>query len=260
MPEATDTAFIVAIPARYAASRLPGKVLREVAGEPLLAHVYRRAVESGAGEVWVATDDERVERAARTFGARVVRSEAECASGGDRIAELASRRRWPDDAVVVNLQGDEPLMPGGLIRQVAEALVRRPDTDIATARTPIADEAEYRDPNVVKVVCDDAGDALYFSRSPVPHEREPGEDGLPVCGAWRHLGIYAYRVAALRRFAAAAPAALERSESLEQLRALALGMRIHVTEAESPPGPGVDTEADLERVASLLRDPLFIVG
>lgn len=246
--------FVVVIPARYTASRLPGKVLREVAGEPLLAHVYRRAVESGAGELWIATDDVRVERAARAFGARAALSGAECASGSDRIAELASRRGWPDDAVVVNLQGDEPLMPGDLIRQVAEALAHRPDMDIATARTRIASEAEYRDPNVVKVVCDDAGDALYFSRSPIPYGCEPAGDGLPACGAWRHLGIYAYRVAALRRFAAAAPAALERSESLEQLRALAMGMRIHVTEAESLPGPGVDTEADLERVASLLED------
>lgn len=244
--------FIVAIPARYAASRLPGKVLREIAGEPLLAHVYRRALESGAAEVWIATDDERVERAARGFGAEAVLSETECASGSDRIAELAAHLDWPDDTVVVNLQGDEPLMPGGLIRQVARALAERPECDIATARVRIETEDEYRDPNVVKVVCDDAGGALYFSRSSIPHRRDAA--GLPACGAWRHLGIYAYRVASLRRFAAAPPSALERSESLEQLRALAMGMRIHVAQAKDSPGPGVDTEADLDKVAALLRD------
>lgn len=249
-----DMSFIVAIPARYASTRLSGKVLREVGGEPLLAHVHRRALESGADAVWIATDDERVADAAREFGARAVLSKAECASGSDRIAELAARRDWPDDTVVVNLQGDEPLMPGELIRQVAQALAERPRADIATACTRIETGAEYRDPNVVKVVRDDAGDALYFSRAPIPHERGSGDDGLPLCGAWRHLGIYAYRAAALRRFAAAAPAALERSESLEQLRALAMGMRIHVAEAGVLPGPGVDTEADLERVASLLRE------
>lgn len=243
--------FVVAIPARYDSTRLPGKVLREVAGAPLLAHVYRRALESGAETVWIATDDERVERAARGFGARTARTAADCASGSDRIAELAAREDWPDDRVVVNLQGDEPLMPGELIRQVAGALAARPEADVATACTPIDSTEEYRDPNVVKVVRDHAGNALYFSRAPIPHRR--GDGGLPACGAWRHLGIYAYRVAALKRFAAAAPAPLERCESLEQLRALVLGMRIHVVEAAALPGPGVDTETDLERAAALLR-------
>jgi 3-deoxy-manno-octulosonate cytidylyltransferase (CMP-KDO synthetase) len=244
--------FVVAIPARYDSKRLPGKVLREIAGAPLLAHVYRRALESGAAAVWIATDDERVEQAARGFGARTARTGAECASGSDRIAELAAREGWSDDDVVVNLQGDEPLMPGELIRQVARALIERPGADVATACTPIDSAEEYRDPNVVKVVRDDAGDALYFSRAPIPHQRE--NRGLPACGAWRHLGIYAYRVAALKRFAAAAPAPLECCESLEQLRSLALGMRIHVVEAAALPGPGVDTEADLETAAALLRD------
>ncbi|MES1944328.1 3-deoxy-D-manno-octulosonate cytidylyltransferase [Salinisphaera sp. PC39] len=244
--------FVVAIPARYGATRLPGKVLREIAGEPLLAHVHRRALESGADEVWVATDDDRIEAAAVGFGARTARTSAACASGSDRIAELAAREAWPDDLAIVNLQGDEPLMPGALIRQVAEALIARPGADIATACTPIEELADYRDPNVVKVVRDDAGDALYFSRAPIPHQRGGG-NGLPAGGAWRHLGIYAYRAAALKRFAAAPPAALERCESLEQLRALALGMRIHVVEAAALPGPGVDTEEDLAAVAALLR-------
>lgn len=244
--------FVVAIPARYGATRLPGKVLREVAGEPLLAHVHRRALESGADAVWVVTDDDRIEAAAAGFGARTARTSAACVSGSDRIAELAAREAWPDDLAIVNLQGDEPLMPGALIRQVAEALIARPEADIATACTRIGDSAAYRDPNVVKVVRDDAGDALYFSRAPIPHQRGGG-DGLPDCCAWRHLGIYAYRAAALKRFAAAPPAALERSESLEQLRALALGMRIHVVEAATLPGPGVDTEDDLAAVAALLR-------
>lgn len=244
--------FIVAIPARYGATRLPGKVLREVAGESLLAHVYRRALESGAESVWIATDDERVARVARGLGAHTAHIDTDCASGSDRIAELAARQEWPDNGVVVNLQGDEPLMPGELIRQVAEALIERPGADIATACTPIDSLADYRDPNVVKVVCDDAGNALYFSRAPIPRRR--GSDELPDCGARRHLGIYAYRVAALRRFAAAPAAALERCEALEQLRALVLGMRIRVVDTTVPPGPGVDTEADLEKVAALLRE------
>lgn len=246
--------FIVAIPARYASSRLPGKVLLEAAGAPLLAHVYRRALESGADDVWVATDDQRIVAAAADFGARAALTSAACASGSDRIAELAAEQGWSDDTVVVNLQGDEPLMPGRLIGQVAAALIERPDADIATACTAINADRDFRDPNVVKVVRDDAGNGMYFSRAPIPYERDAaGIGALPPCGAWRHLGIYAYRVAALKRFAAAPAAALERCESLEQLRALALGMRIHVVEAAALPGPGVDTAADLEQVTRLLR-------
>lgn len=241
--------FRVVIPARYAASRLPGKVLRQLAGEPMLAHVYRRALESGAAEVWVACDDARILTAAQAFGARAMRTVGDHQSGTDRLAELAEREGWEDAAVVVNLQGDEPLMPGRLIAQVAAAVVG--PADIATACVPIQSLAEYRNPHAVKVVRDARGYALYFSRAPIPHGRD-GE-GLPAAGAFRHLGLYAYRVAALKRFAAGAPAALERSEQLEQLRALVMGMRIAVVEAQDAPCAGVDTAADLARVDRLLR-------
>lgn len=243
--------FRVVIPARYAATRLPGKVLRPLAGRPLLAHVHERACEAGADAVWVAADDDRILEAAAGFGARAARTDASHRSGTDRIAELAAREGWADDEVVVNLQGDEPLMPGVLIEQVASALLARPEADIATACTRIETLTEFTDPNAVKVVRDAAGYGMYFSRAPIPHVRDG--DGLPPDGAWRHLGIYAYRVAALRRFSRAAPVSLERCESLEQLRALVLGMRIFVVEAAELPGPGVDTEADLARVAAILE-------
>lgn len=243
--------FRVVIPARFGSTRLPGKVLLDLAGEPMLAHVHRRAVESGADGVWVATDDRRVLEAAVASGGQAEMTDPAHASGTDRIAELAARQGWADDDVVVNLQGDEPLMPGALIAQVAQALTDAPEADIATACVPIDDVAAYRDPHVVKVVRDRRGGALYFSRAPIPHWRDG--DGLPPAGAFRHLGIYAYRVGALRRFAAAPAEPLEQSEALEQLRALALGLRIQVVEAETLPGPGVDTEADLAEVAEALR-------
>lgn len=243
--------FRVVIPARFASSRLPGKVLRDLAGEPMLAHVHRRALESGADGVWVATDDRRVLEAAVAVGADAEMTDAAHASGTDRIAELAARRGWSDDQIVVNLQGDEPMMPGVLIAQVAKALVRDGDAAIATACVPLESVSDFHDPNVVKVVRDDRGYGLYFSRAPIPHRREG--DGLPQAGAMRHLGIYAYRVGALRQFSAAEPSTLEQSECLEQLRALALGLRIHVVEAAALPGPGVDTETDLSLVSAMLQ-------
>lgn len=242
--------FRVVIPARYAATRLPGKPLRELAGEPMLVHVLRRAQESGAGEVWVATDDQRIAAVAQGHGAAVQMTSRAHQSGTDRLAEVVQRQGWADDDIVVNLQGDEPLMQGALIARVAGAVTA--DSDIATACVPIETLAEYRDPNVVKLVCDEAGNALYFSRAPIPHRRDG--HGLPDAGAWRHLGLYAYRVAALKRFAAAQPTGLEQSEKLEQLRALGMGMRIVVVRAAVAPGPGVDTEADLARAASLLQE------
>lgn len=243
--------FRVVIPARFSSTRLAGKVLRDLAGEPMLAHVHRRALESGAQGVWVATDDRRVLEAALAAGAEAEMTDAAHQSGTDRIAELAARRGWSDDQVVVNLQGDEPLMPGALIAQVADALVSDADADIATACVPVATSDEYHDPNVVKVVRDQRGHGLYFSRAAIPHRRDGS--GLPRAGAMRHLGIYAYRVGALMRFANAPPEPLEQSECLEQLRALAMGLRIRVVEATALPGPGVDTEADLEAVARILR-------
>ena len=251
--------FRVAIPARYASTRLPGKPLRLLAGRTLLEHVYRRALASGALEVVIATDDPRIQAAAEQFGALVCMTSPAHLSGTDRLAEVAQRYAWPEDAIVVNLQGDEPQMPPALIRQVAAELEEHPLAGIATACARIQQAAEVFDPNAVKVTRDREGFALYFSRAPLPWHREvfradggrPSE--LPAATAWfRHIGLYAYRVAVLRRFPQLEPAPLERAESLEQLRALWHGIRIYVAEATEAPAPGVDTEADLARVAAEL--------
>ena len=253
--------FRVAIPARYASTRLPGKPLRLLAGRPLLEHVYRRALSSGALEVVVATDDQRIREVAEGFGATVCMTSPGHLSGTDRLAEVAVRRGWPDDAIVVNLQGDEPQMPPDLIRRVAVELAEHPTAGIATICARIHQPVEVFDPNVVKVVRDRAGFALYFSRAPIPWHREAfraggtGLTGLPVETAWfRHIGLYAYRVAVLRGYPHLTPAPGERAESLEQLRALWHGIRIQVTEATEAPPPGVDTEADLLRVAAEFAD------
>lgn len=245
--------FRVIIPARMDSSRLPGKVLLPVAGKPLIAYVHARALEAGASDVWVATDSPQVSQVARGFGAQAALTAATHCSGTDRLAEVAVQQAWPDDDVVVNLQGDEPLMPGTLIAQVAQALRDHPQADIATACTPIRTVAEYTDTNVVKVVRDAQGYGLYFSRAAIPHWRDADGSALPCAGAWRHLGLYAYRVAALKRFSTAPPAALELCESLEQLRALHLGMRVFVVQAEALPGPGVDTAEDLAKVTAILE-------
>mgnify|MGYP001194504373 CR=1 FL=1 len=249
--------FRVAIPARYASTRLPGKPLRLLVGRPLIEHVYRRARASGALEVVIATDDARIREAAEGFGATVCMTAPEHPSGTDRLAEAAAQLGWADDAIVVNVQGDEPGMPPALIRQVALGLATHPDAGIATACARIHDPTELFDPNAVKVVRDAQGYALYFSRAPIPWHREAFRGGgaarseLPTDIAWfRHIGLYAYRVAALRRYPELTPAPAERAESLEQLRALWHGIRIHVAEAAEPPPPGVDTEADLARLAA----------
>jgi len=248
--------FRVVIPARHDSVRLPGKALREIAGKPMVQWVYERARAAGAAEVLIATDDARIRDAAGRFGAEAVMTAASHASGTDRIAEVAAARRWPERDVVVNLQGDEPLMPPALIAQVAQLLDRAPDADIATLATPIGTVEELLDTNAVKVVADANGRALYFSRAPIPWNRAGGQAGLAsqtdAGGARRHVGIYAYRVAALRRLAALAPGALEQRERLEQLRALENGLHIQVADAAEPPGPDVNTPADLERVAALV--------
>lgn len=247
-----DTPFVVAIPARYAASRLPGKPLRLLAGAPLVLHVARRALAAGAEAVWVAADDPRIAEALEGSGVRIAMTSPAHASGSDRLAECAAIAGWGDDTVVVNLQGDEPFAPAAGIREVARVLVAS-GADMATLATPVEDAATLRDPNAVKVVRAASGDALYFSRAPVPWPRdawagEGGRDALPAGGHWlRHIGIYAYRAAFLRRFAALAPTPLERTESLEQLRALEHGFRIAVGITPEPFPPGVDTPADLER-------------
>lgn len=248
--------FRVVIPARYASTRLPGKPLAEIAGRPMLQHVWQRAVESGAREIVIATDDARVDAAAMAFGGTVCLTSLSHQSGTDRIAEVADRFGWPDDAIVVNLQGDEPTMPPGLLRQVAESLATHRDAAIATLAVPVRVRDELFDPNVVKVVADAAGYALYFSRAPIPWHRDSfavATGALPPGVAfWRHLGVYAYRAGFLRRFTGWPPAPVETCEALEQLRALWQGERIHVGLAVEMPGGGVDTPEDLERVRRLL--------
>jgi 3-deoxy-manno-octulosonate cytidylyltransferase (CMP-KDO synthetase) len=246
----------VVIPARHDSTRLPGKVLLPVGGKPLLQWVYERARSARAAEILIATDDERVLVAARAFGAQAELTARTHASGTDRIAELARLRRWGAADIIVNLQGDEPLMPASLIEQVAAELHARPSADIATLATQIESSEELLDPNVVKVVCDLEGMALYFSRAPIPWERDATTTTdvtePSFASSRRHRGIYAYRVAALLRLAQLPVSPLEEREKLEQLRALENGLHIHVGTARERPGPDVNTRADLERVAELL--------
>lgn len=244
-------AFRVAIPARYASTRYPGKPLVALRGRPMLEHVWRRACEAGAGAVVIATDDERIAAAARGFGADVCLTAADHASGTDRLAEVAAMRAWADDDVIVNLQGDEPLTPPTLLAQVADDLAARGDASIATLATPLAAHERADDPDLVKVVTDADGYALYFSRAPIPWWRDGGP-AAPAPASLRHLGIYAYRAGFLRAFTGLAPAPLERAERLEQLRALWHGYRIHVLEAAALPGAGIDTPGDVERVEHAL--------
>jgi len=256
-PSGSQIDFVVAIPARHDATRLPGKPLRLLRGEPLVLHVARRALAAGAREVWVAADDERIARALDGCGVHVAMTANTHASGSDRLAECAAIAGWSDDEIVVNLQGDEPFAPAQGIRTVAVAL-RDSGAAMSTLATPITDASQLFDPNTVKVVRTGNGDALYFSRAPIPwHRDEFARDAraLPAGPAWlRHIGIYGYRAGFLKRFAAMPPGHLERIESLEQLRALEAGVRIRVelTPADFP--PGVDTEDDLARAERHLRD------
>lgn len=247
--------FRVVIPARYASSRFPGKPLVELAGRPMLHWVHDNARRSGASEVLVATDDVRIAEAARGFGAAVVMTAATHASGTDRIAEAATRAGWESGDIVVNLQGDEPLLPPRLLRQVAELLARHERADLATLAVPVTSVEEYLDPNAVKVVADAEGRALYFSRAPIPWHRDGAVPGAPpsFAGARRHVGLYAYRVGALRRLAALPVAALEEAEKLEQLRALANGFEIRIADALERPGQDINTPADLQRAAAQLH-------
>ncbi|BAL25533.1 3-deoxy-manno-octulosonate cytidylyltransferase [Azoarcus sp. KH32C] len=247
--------FNVVIPARYASTRLPGKPLADIGGKPMVVRVLEQARKSGAASVWVASDDERVLDAVRVAGADVLMTRADHPSGTDRLAEVVEALEWSDDAIVVNVQGDEPLIDPDLIRAVAEALAADPDAAIATAAHLITDAGEFFNANVVKVVCDARAHALYFSRAPIPWPRDAFAadrgsvpEGLPV---QRHIGIYAYRVAFLRRYAELAPSPLEGWEALEQLRALWHGYRIRVLSVAEAPAAGVDTPEDLARVRAV---------
>lgn len=247
--------FVVAIPARFASTRLPGKPLREIAGRPMIAHVIDRALQAGASEVVVATDDQRIADVAGASAATVCMTRADHVSGTDRLAEVAAQRGWPDDRIVVNLQGDEPLAPARGILAVAQLLANA-GTPMATLCTPIHDAQELFSPACVKVIADAAGRALYFSRAPIPFARDafaarPG--ALPGDVQYlRHIGIYAYRAGFLRAFAAMPPGRLEAIESLEQLRVLEAGHAIAVARTPEVFPAGVDTEDDLQRVNALL--------
>jgi 3-deoxy-manno-octulosonate cytidylyltransferase (CMP-KDO synthetase) len=249
--------FRVVIPARYASARLPGKVLLTIAGKPMIQWVYERACASRAREVLIATDDLLIVSAAHSFGAQTIMTESTHRSGTDRIAEVARLQKWADSDIVVNVQGDEPLIPAALIDQVGAMLESNPGARIATLATAIGSTAEFMDPNAVKVVTDKEGRALYFSRAPIPWDRDGATAGVvsqkSFSGARRHVGIYGYRVGGLLRLAALEPSPLEQREKLEQLRALENGIEIRVADSVEPPGPDVNTAADLERVSTLLQ-------
>lgn len=232
------------IPARYASTRLPGKPLLRIGGRPMVVRTAQQAAASGAQEVVVATDDARIAQAAAAAGFQAQLTAARHRSGSDRVNEVAQARGWPEDAILINLQGDEPLAPPAIITQLAQAMAARPDLPMATLCAPITELREFEDPNVVKVVRSSVGLALYFSRAPIPAVRDGGLAGL--AGLWRrHVGLYAYRVAALADFVAAPPSPLETLERLEQLRALENGLDILVLDACQPTPGGVDTAEDL---------------
>ena len=239
--------FVVVIPARFASERLPGKPLREIAGKPMLQHVHERAMESGAADVIIATDDQRIADAASSFSAACCMTSAEHQSGTDRLAEVARANKWTDDQIVVNLQGDEPLMPPELIRQCA-ALLANESAGVATLASPILSAEDFVNPNVVKVVVDNNDNALFFSRAAIPYSRTASTEKLARQTALHHHGIYAYRNLVLQKIVAAPQSPLEKCERLEQLRALSLGMTIKVGRPTTRPGPGVDTQADLAEV------------
>lgn len=245
----------IAIPARHAATRLPGKPLRLIAGEPLIVHTVRRALACGADEVVVATDHEGIAQAVAGLPVRVAMTPAELATGSDRLAWCAQALAWADDDRIVNLQGDEPLVPVAAVQRLVETLAGS-DAPVATLATPIADIAEAFEPSVVKVVCDRRGHALYFSRAPIPWQRDAfarDRGALPPdAGFLRHLGLYGYRAGFLREFPDLPASSLEQAESLEQLRILAAGIAIAVAVIAQRLPPGVDTEADLAAVEAVL--------
>jgi len=245
------TDFVVVIPARYASVRLPGKPLRDINGKPMIQHVYERGKESAASKVVIATDDQRIADAAEGFGATVCMTGDQHRSGSERIAEVCDIMNWDDDRVVVNLQGDEPTMPATLIDQCAALLDDR-SADIATLASPIASQQDFENPNVVKVITDNDGNAIYFSRAAIPYDRSGGESDAAMSAAMHHHGIYAYRCGVLRRLVTTEPSKIEQSEQLEQLRALSLGMTIRVGVPAERPGAGVDTEEDLVAVGRVL--------
>lgn len=246
------------IPSRYASTRLPGKPLRLLAGKPMIQHVFERAQDAadevGFDGIIIATDDKRIQKVCEAFGANVCMTSSEHETGSDRLAEVVKINGWSDDTIIVNLQGDEPLTPISILKQVATNLANNSDASIATLATPLASAEEYDDINVVKVVSDKNGMALYFSRASIPFHRDSLSENKNVADfAFRHIGIYAYRAAYLKSFAEMEPCQIEQLEKLEQLRAMWHGARIHVAAAIEVPGHGVDTEADLQAVELVLQ-------
>lgn len=260
----TDQSFSVVIPARYGASRLPGKPLIEIAGRPLIAWVWERAQASAAEEVLIATDDARILKTCEQIGAQGVMTRSDHASGSERIAEVAKMRGWPQERIIVNLQGDEPGIAPALIDQVAAGLAAHPDAGVATLACRIDDADSLFDPHLVKVVTDQAGYALYFSRAPIPWHRDEflhDRSRLPTKATFlRHIGLYAYRAGLLEEYVHWPPAPLEQAESLEQLRVLWHGGRIHVSIATEPPGPGVDTLDDVQQVVHWLAQQSHVAS
>jgi 3-deoxy-manno-octulosonate cytidylyltransferase (CMP-KDO synthetase) len=255
MPHAVAP-FIVAIPARYGSTRLPAKPLRQIEGVPMVVRVAQRALQAGASQVVVAVDDQRIADALTGLGVDICMTRSDHASGSDRLAECAAHYAWADDAIVVNLQGDEPFAPAAGIRAVAQAL-SGDEAPMATLATPIIDAEELFDPNVVKLVRGADGRAMYFSRAPLPWARDAfatDRQALPSGSPFlRHIGIYAYRAGFLARYAALPRTPLEQTESLEQLRVLEHGHAIAVRLSPEPFPPGIDTLADLERAEQWLR-------
>lgn len=249
-------AFRIVIPARLGSTRLPRKVLRSLAGKPMVQWTWQAACAvAGPHAVTIATDDAEVQSLCAGFGADVRMTDPAHQSGTDRVNEVATAAGWADDEIIVNLQGDEPLMPAAMVTEAARLLADDPTADIATLCHPLHQLEDWLNPNFVKVVRAANGHALYFSRAPIPWKREGTSvtSPLPAGLAFRHIGLYAYRVGALRRFSQLPPSSLEACEALEQLRALEAGLRIAVGVSDVPPPRGVDTEADLQAVAALLE-------
>jgi len=247
--------FKIVIPARYASTRLPGKPLLDIAGKPMIQHVYERALESKATDIIIATDNDDIKRVAQDFGADICMTRTDHMSGTDRLAEVASQRNFSDDDIIINVQGDEPYLPASLINQVADDLQQHTDADMATLYSQIDQEKHVFDSNVVKVVMDGLGYALYFSRAPIPWMRDHFDQQStlpPDLPHYRHIGLYGYRASFLKHYTELSPCVLEEEESLEQLRALYHGKKIHLTEAKISAGHGIDTQEDLDEIRKLL--------
>jgi 3-deoxy-manno-octulosonate cytidylyltransferase (CMP-KDO synthetase) len=243
--------FNIVIPARYDSSRFPGKPLADIHGKPMIQRVYEAAVNAGASKVVIATDSTLIGMAAEEFGAPVCMTLEQHATGTDRLCEVVEKLEWEDDTVVVNVQGDEPLIPSAIVNQVAVNLIRNPEADCATLYTTLPDE-DAIDPDIVKVVTDARDFALYFSRSAIPYIRDNNDAAVAGLVYKKHIGLYAYKVDLLKKFKAMQTCELEQAEKLEQLRLMWHGAKIHVAQASSAPGHGVDTPADLERVKSAI--------